>query len=108
MEDYSDWNGDPNSDYNRYWTRIDYTEGLFPSGYGGGGGSSGAPAFWGNTVYGIHTNGGGDVLGPNGGRQFGTYERTYRVYLSAGFAATSGFSYICYDGTSDGTPCIPS
>lgn len=104
----SDWNGQINTSYNDWWTKIDYTEGDFPSGYGGGGGSSGAPVFWGGTVYGIHTNGAGAELGPNGGREFGMYERTSRVYLSAVDGATSGFQYICYDGTDDGYHCSPS
>ncbi|MCP4966170.1 MAG: hypothetical protein GY926_13165 [bacterium] len=107
IEEESDWAGNTNTTYNQWWTLIDYTEGDFPSGYGGGVGSSGAPAFWGGTVYGVHTNGGGAVLGPNGGRELGTYERTSRVYLSAVGGATSSFQYICYDGTDDGYHCSP-
>lgn len=104
----TDWEGNSGTAHNQYWTEIDYTQGDFPNGHGGGVGSSGAPVFWGGTVYGLHTTGVGPELGPNGGRERGTYERTYRVFNSASGGATSSFYYICYDGTSDGYHCSPS
>lgn len=87
------------------WTKIDFADGQFPSGNGPGKGGSGAPAYWGNTAYGIQT--GCDSVPAC------RYGFIYQVrYLHAALEAyNSDARMLCDDdgdGDNMGVKCVPS